>query len=55
MLAAISPKPSLLAHHKNAQLAVLDALALTGRAEVDAIIVVPDEQQRRVDPRFARR
>ncbi len=38
-----------MTEHHHAQLAVLEALAAAGRAEVDAVIVVADEQQRRID------
>src|SRR6185503_7483495 len=39
----------LLAHEEHAQLAPIDRLALAGGGDVDPVIVVADEQQRRVD------
>ena len=46
------PGPRFLAHDKHAEHAALDTVALPRRGDVDAIVVVADEQERRVDPGF---
>ena len=43
------PAPRLLAHHHDAQLAVVQAFALPRGADVEPVVVVADEQQRRID------
>src|SRR5690242_1206356 len=40
----------LLAHHQHVQLAAVEPLALARSADVDAVAIVADEQQGRVDP-----
>ena len=42
--------PRLLAHDEHAQLPVLQAAAVAGRPDVDPVVVVADEQKRRVEP-----
>ena len=48
MLAPIKPRARFLAHHEHAQLAGLEALPPARCADVDAVVIVADEQQRRV-------
>ena len=54
-MAAISPSPGFLAHDHHAQLAIVERVAVAGRREFERVIIIADEQQRRVDARLVRR